>query len=95
MSQTIDLNEARMRMASLIQSALDGEEVIFTENDQPVLKLVRVSKAEAPAFLYRRELHETDEPTAKPRRQSGSAKGLISMSDDFDKPLEDFTEYMQ
>lgn len=25
----------------------------------------------------------------------GSAKGLITMSDDFDEPLEDFKEYME
>ena len=31
---------------------------------------------------------------AKPRPQFGSAKGLISMSDDFDEPLKDFAEYM-
>jgi antitoxin (DNA-binding transcriptional repressor) of toxin-antitoxin stability system len=29
----------------------------------------------------------------KPRPQFGSAKGLISMSDDFDEPLEDFADY--
>ena len=31
----------------------------------------------------------------KPRPQFGSAKGLVSLSDDFDEPLEDFREYMQ
>jgi len=31
---------------------------------------------------------------SKPRPQFGSAKGLISISDDFDEPLEDFAEYM-
>jgi len=31
----------------------------------------------------------------KPRPQFGSAKGLISMSDDFDEPLEDFADYRQ
>lgn len=31
----------------------------------------------------------------KPRPQFGSAKGLITMSDDFDAPLEDFEEYMK
>lgn len=31
---------------------------------------------------------------AKPHPQFGSAKGLISISDDFDEPLEDFAEYM-
>jgi antitoxin (DNA-binding transcriptional repressor) of toxin-antitoxin stability system len=30
----------------------------------------------------------------KPCPQFGSAKGLISISDDFDEPLEDFAEYM-
>ena len=34
-------------------------------------------------------------PTTKPRPQFGSAKGLISMSDDFDEPLKDFEEYMK
>ncbi|HEY1015184.1 MAG TPA: DUF2281 domain-containing protein [Herpetosiphonaceae bacterium] len=29
------------------------------------------------------------------RRRFGSAKGLISMADDFDAPLEDFREYME
>jgi prevent-host-death family protein len=31
---------------------------------------------------------------AKPQRQRGSAKGLITIADDFDTPLEDFAEYM-
>jgi prevent-host-death family protein len=28
-------------------------------------------------------------------RQPGSAKGLITISEDFDEPLEDFKEYME
>jgi len=31
----------------------------------------------------------------KRRPQFGSAKGLITMADDFDEPLEDFAEYMK
>ncbi|WP_348231416.1 type II toxin-antitoxin system Phd/YefM family antitoxin [Funiculus sociatus] len=30
----------------------------------------------------------------KRRRQPGSAKGLVTISDDFDEPLEDFKDYM-
>lgn len=30
----------------------------------------------------------------KHRRQAGSAKGLVTISDDFDEPLEDFKDYM-
>ena len=31
----------------------------------------------------------------KAQPKFGSAKGLITMSDDFDEPLEDFNEYMK
>jgi antitoxin (DNA-binding transcriptional repressor) of toxin-antitoxin stability system len=31
----------------------------------------------------------------KPLPQFGSAKGLITIADDFDKPLEDFAEYTE
>ncbi len=31
----------------------------------------------------------------KPKRQLGTAKGMIKISDDFDEPLKDFKEYMQ
>lgn len=31
----------------------------------------------------------------KRKRQFGSAKGLISMTPDFNEPLEDFREYME
>lgn len=35
-------------------------------------------------------------PVEAPRRrpQFGSARGLVTMADDFDTPLEDFDEYM-
>jgi prevent-host-death family protein len=33
-------------------------------------------------------------PERKPRRRLGSAKGRVSLSDDFEAPLEDFQEYM-
>lgn len=32
---------------------------------------------------------------SKGKRQSGSAKGLIHIADDFDAPLEEFKEYMK
>lgn len=72
----IELERAKAEIESVLQTALDGEEIVITQNEQPVLKLVPI-------------------PAAKPRRRSGSAKGLITISDDFDEPLEDFAEYMQ
>lgn len=71
----IDLEKAKAQIESLIQTALAGEEVVITRNEQPILKLISISPV-------------------KSRRQSGSARGLITMSDDFNEPLEDFAEYM-
>ena len=34
------------------------------------------------------------QPESRPRRQFGSAKGLITVPDDFDDPLDDFEPYM-
>ena len=70
----IDLEKAKTEANRLLQTALDGEEVVITQDDKPVLRLVPVDGV---------------------RRRSGSAKGKISMTEDFDKPLEDFTEYME
>lgn len=72
----IELDKAKSQIETLIQTALEGEEVIITRNDEPVLKLVPISKSNI-------------------RRKAGSAKGMISIADDFDEPLEDFRDYMQ
>ena len=41
--QQIDLHEAKRHFVDLIDVALGGEEVVITQNDQPVLKLVCVA----------------------------------------------------
>lgn len=63
-----------MQLPDLIESVIKGEEIVFTQNDLPVAKLVAVKQE-------------------KPRPQFGSAKGLFTMAEDFDAPLEDFEEY--
>lgn len=63
-----------LQLPDLIESVINGEEVVFTRDNQPVAKLIAV-KGE------------------KPRPQFGSAKGLFTMTEDFDAPLEDFDEY--
>ena len=72
----IELDKAKAQLETLIQIAIDGQEIVITRNDEPVLKLVPVLKTPL-------------------RRKAGSAKGMISMTEDFDEPLEDFREYMQ
>lgn len=63
-----------MQLPELIESVMKGEEIVFTQNDLPVAKLVAVRQE-------------------KPRPQFGSAKGLFTMTEDFEQPLEDFDEY--
>jgi prevent-host-death family protein len=45
--QHIELEEAKARFASLIQTALAGEEIIITENERPVLKITPVAASRA------------------------------------------------
>lgn len=71
----VPLEEAKVQFLRLIQEAMQGQEIVITLNNVPMLKLVSI-------------------PRSKPRAQFGSAKDLITMSDDFDAPLEDFKEYM-
>jgi antitoxin (DNA-binding transcriptional repressor) of toxin-antitoxin stability system len=63
-----------LQLPDLIESVIKGEEIVFTQNDLPVAKLVAVRQE-------------------KPRPQFGSAKGLFTMTEDFEQPLEDFDEY--
>ena len=70
----IDLKEARTQANRVLETALEGEEVVITRNDKPIVRLVPVKGA---------------------RRHSGSAKGQICISEDFDKPLEVFAEYTE
>lgn len=45
--------------------------------------------------LLRKDLIEERHSGNGVRRRSGSAKGQISMSADFDRPLEDFAKYSE
>lgn len=40
----IELSEAKSQLSTLIDVALSGEEVLITQDHQPVLKLVRVNQ---------------------------------------------------
>lgn len=42
--QQIELSQAQLNLADLLSRALNGEEIIFTENDQPVLRLTRITE---------------------------------------------------
>lgn len=70
---------SNLLLLDLIKKVNDGEEVIITEGEQPIAKIIPTS------FKHLIE---------KKKIKAGSAKGLIEIADDFDEPLEDFKEYM-
>lgn len=41
--QQVDITDAQTQITQLLQSALQGEEVIIARNNQPILKLVQIS----------------------------------------------------
>jgi prevent-host-death family protein len=80
MSLTITVDEAQANLKELIHRMAPGEEVILTENQQPVAKLVS----------------EPGKPPVKQRPGPGLCKGMITyIAPDFDAPLEDMKEYME
>lgn len=80
MFATITVEEARVKLKELIDQLAPGEEIILTENQQPVAKLVGAPKI-PPKFT---------------RPGPGLCKGaIVYMAPDFDAPSEDMKEYME
>ena len=78
MSAMITMEEAQAKLKELIHQLAPGEEVIITENKQPVAKLVS----------------EQPKPRAGLRPPPGLGKGCITIISDDDDHLKDFAEYM-
>ena len=79
MSATITIEEAQAKLKELIHQLAPGEEVIITENQQPVAKLV----------------NEPPKPIPGLRPPPGLGKGCITVISDDDEHLKDFAEYME
>lgn len=65
----IDLNQAKSIVDQIFQSALDGEDVIITDHEKPVLRITRIKSSGI----------DLDEPNALERLQ----KIRISATSDF------------
>ena len=76
---TVTIEEAQSKLSELIHCLTPGEEVVITENDQPV---ARLSLAAPPS-----------EPRKVPR--IGTLRGTVLSMKHFDDPLEDFREYRE
>lgn len=76
---TITIEEAKVQLSELIQRLAPGEEIVITEGDRPVARLVAAEAA--------------PEPRKVPRL--GTLRGTVLSMEHFDDPLEDFEEYMK
>ena len=80
MSATISIEEAQVNLRELVHRLAPGEEVVITENQRPVARLVS----------------EQTKRDARHRPAPGLGKGMITfIAPDFDAPLEDLKEYME
>lgn len=73
---TVTLKEAQFGLAEIIHRLTPGDEVVITENDQPVARLV-------PAPSVVKKTH---------RQLGTMKGTVLHMAPDFDAPLEEFME---
>lgn len=76
---SVTIQEAQARLPELIHRLSSGDEVVITENDRPVARLVQTPPS---AQRQRRQLGT----------MKGT---VLDVASDFDAPLEDFREYME
>lgn len=74
---TLSIQEAQSTLPDLIHRLAPGEEVILTENDRPVAKLVATASLVKP----------------RPVPKLGTQPGSVLSMEHFDDPLEEFEEY--
>jgi prevent-host-death family protein len=72
----VTIHEAKTQLSRLIKAVLEGEEVLISNRNRPVARLVAVEAR-----------------CAERRLGWGGTEGMW-MADDFDAPLDDFTEHM-
>ncbi len=75
MIHTVALQETQGQLLELLALTLKGDEVVITENDKPVARLVPAEEAGAAETVLPR------------KRIAGLNRGSIWVSDDFDEPF--------
>jgi prevent-host-death family protein len=75
----VTIQEAQARLSELIRGLTPGDELLVTENDQPVARIVPVAKPSE----------------RNPRQPGTLRGTVLYMAPDFDAPLDDFKEYME
>jgi antitoxin (DNA-binding transcriptional repressor) of toxin-antitoxin stability system len=75
---SLSIQEAQAQLPNIVHSLTYGDEVVITENDRPVARIVPT----------------VGQPQRLPRRPGTLRGTVLYMAPDFDAPLEDFKEYM-
>ena len=76
---TLTIQEGQAQLTDLIHRLSPGDEVVITENDLPVARLVSTTTA----------------PPKNLRQLGTMKGTVLYMAPDFDSPLDDFKEYME
>jgi antitoxin (DNA-binding transcriptional repressor) of toxin-antitoxin stability system len=76
---TVTIEEAQASLLEIIHRLTPGDEVLITENNQTVARIVPALPA----------------PQRGPRQLGTMKGTVLYMAPDFDAPLEDFKEYME
>ena len=74
----VSLREAQANLPELVHGLAPGDEVVITEDNCPVARLVASQRALA----------------GTPRQPGSLRGTVLHMAPDFDAPLDDFKEYM-
>jgi prevent-host-death family protein len=74
----VTIEEAQAKLPEIIHQMQPGEEVVITEDNRPVARIVGAQSV----------------PRAKARQPGTLRGTVLYMAPDFDAPLEDFKEYM-
>jgi prevent-host-death family protein len=61
MNKTIDIDEAQKNLHELVSRALEGDEVILTENDRPLARIVPVAQGSRIAGLNEGAMKASDD----------------------------------
>jgi prevent-host-death family protein len=82
--RSITLEEAQTHLPDVIRQLAAGEEVIITQDQQPVARLVSIGAGQ-------RKPRPRPPVTGVPK--AGQYAGRLVVPDDFDAPLEELREY--
>lgn len=80
MQHQIDIAEAKAHLAELLDEAIQGNEILITRDDKPLVKL-------SPMMIA--PLVVSSKP---PRPDPGLAKGRVHMTDDFNDSFNDYSD---